>query len=162
MSMKGTGTAVRSLRTGAIALLTAAAFLVVPAARSSASAVTTSFSGHVDAAGTIAQVWPITVSDLSVPIQASLTWTTQGANLNVFLTAPGSTIPVAQASGSAQPKTLTYTPAVAGTYKLGVMATSGASDYTLGVTYGQTSGGSAIATYDKTFGFGDTQSVYPY
>jgi sugar lactone lactonase YvrE len=160
--MRGIGSAVQSLRPGAIALVTAAVFLGVPAASSSASAVTSSFSGHVDTAGTIAQVWPITVSDLSVPIQASLTWTTPSANLNVFLTAPGSTTVVAQTSGSAQPKTLTYTPTVTGTYKLRVKATTGASDYTLGVTYGQTSGGSAIASYDKTYGFADTQSMYPY
>ena len=116
----------------------------------------------MDNAGTIAQVWPITVSDLSVPIQASLTWTTPSANLNLFLTAPGSSTIVAQTSGSAQPKKLTYTPTVSGTYKLRVKATTGASDYTLSVTYGQTSGGSALASYKKTYGFADTQSMYPY
>ena len=74
--MRGIGSAVQSLRPGAIALVTAAVFLGVPAASSSASAVTDDFSGHVDAAGTIAQVWSITVTDLTVPIHAILTWST--------------------------------------------------------------------------------------
>ena len=49
-----------------------------------------------------------------------------------------------------------------GTYKVRVKATTGASDYTLQLSYGQTSGGGGIASYSKTYGFGDTQSMFPY
>src|SRR5262245_55886038 len=139
-----------------------AAFALVPAAASASTASETD-TGHVDAAGTISQTWSINVSDTSVPIQASLTWTTATANLNLFLTAPGSTTPAAQTSGSAQPKQLSYAPTVTGTYKVRVKATTGASDYSLSLSYGQTSGGgTGLAAYSKTFGFGDTQSMFPY
>ena len=53
---------------------------------------------------------------------------------------------------------LDYTPTVSGTYKVRVKATSGASDYTLQLSYGQTSSGTGLAAYSKTYGFADTQS----
>ncbi|MFL6049931.1 MAG: hypothetical protein ACJ738_09140, partial [Gaiellales bacterium] len=126
--------------------------------------MTDNLSGHVDAAGTVSKTVSLNVSDLSVPIHASITWTTPSANLQMFLTAPGSTATVAQTSGTAQPKVLDYTPTVAGTYKLRVKAASGASDYSGTVTYGQGGGGGggSVATYSKTYGFDDTDSIFPY
>ena len=77
-----------------------------------ASTVTDTDTGHVDKAGTISQVWSINVTDITVPIQASITWPTTAANLNMYLTAPGSTTIVAQTSGTAQPKVINYAPTV--------------------------------------------------
>jgi hypothetical protein len=144
------------------ALILACVLALVPVASSSAAPVTDNLSGHVDAAGTVSKTVSLSVSDLSVPIHASITWTTPTANLQMFLTAPGSTATVAQTTGTAQPKVLDYTPTVPGTYKLRVKAASGASDYSGTVTYGQGGGGGSIATYSKTYGFDDTDSIFPY
>jgi len=136
---------------------------LVPVASSSAAPVTDPLSGHVDAAGTVSKTVTLNVSDLSVPIHASITWTTLSANLQMFLTPPGSSTAVAQTSGSAQPKVIDYTPTVAGAWKLRVKAVTGASDYSGSVTYGQTSGGGGgVASYFKTYGFDDTRSIFPY
>jgi hypothetical protein len=72
-----------------------------------------------------------------VPIDASLDWTNFSANLNLFLTPPGTTTAIASAaSSSSRPEQLTFQPSVTGTYKLRVKAASGASDFTLDVGYG--------------------------
>ena len=149
--------------TGLRALLLACLLALVCVASSSAAAVTDPLTGHVDAAGTVSKTVTLNVSDVSVPIHASITWTTPSANLQMFLTAPGSTATVAQTTGTAQPKVLDYTPTVPGAYKLRVKAASGASDYSGSVTYGQGGGGGGtIATYSKTYGFDDTRSIFPY
>ena len=149
--------------TGLRALLLACVLTLASVASSSAAPVTDNLAGHVDAAGTVSKTVTLNVSDLSVPIHASITWTTPGANLQMFLTAPGSTATVKQTTGSAQPKVLDYTPTVAGAYKLRVKAASGASDYSGTVTYGQGGGGGGtVATYSKTYGFDDTRSIFPY
>jgi sugar lactone lactonase YvrE len=149
--------------TGLRVLILACVLALVPVASSSAAPVTDPLSGHVDAAGTVSKTVTLNVSDLSVPIQASITWTTPSANLQMFLTPPGSSTAVAQTSGSAQPKTINYTPTVSGAWKLRVKAATGASDYSGSVTYGQGGGGGGtIATYSKTYGFGDTKSIFPY
>src|SRR5436305_2373954 len=140
---------------------------LIPAASTVAATVTDNDTGHVDAAGTVSQTFNLNVTDLSVPIQVSLSWTTTGANLNAFLMAPGSSTPIAQTSTSGtQPKSFTggpYTPTVAGTYKLRVKAVSGASDFTASITYGSGGGGGGgIASYSKTYGFDDTKSICPY
>ena len=146
------------------AVALACAIALIPVASSSAAPVTDNLSGHVDAAGTVSKTFNLNVSDLSVPIQASLTWSTPTANLQMFLTPPGSSTAAAQTSGSAQPKTITLTPTMTGIWKLRVKAASGASDFAVSVTYGQGGGGSgsSIATYSKTYGFDDTRSVFPY
>jgi hypothetical protein len=96
----------------------------------------------------------INVGDLSVPISARLDWTTTTADLNLFLTAPGSTVAVAQATSETnRPETLSYTPTATGNYTLRVKAASGASPFTLSATYGKaTTTGSALR-YDTVFGF---------
>src|SRR5439155_18058204 len=79
-----------------------------------------------------------------------------------YLTAPGSSTPVAQATGTAKPKTIHYVPLVPGQYKLRVKAATGASDFTLTVTYGNAAGSGGIGVYSKTYGYPDTQSMFPY
>src|SRR5204862_7341065 len=94
-------------------------------------------SGHVGHSVPNAQTFKIDVTDTSVPIDASLDWTNASANLNLFLMPPGTTIAIASAaSNSAKPEQLTFQPLVPGTYKLRVKAGSGASDFTLDVSYG--------------------------
>ena len=72
--------------------------LMLGGAASPASAMTASqtFTGSVSATGTASLTFSINVSDTSVPISASLSWLTTTANLNLFLSAPGSSTPVAQ------------------------------------------------------------------
>ena len=145
------------------ALILACVLALVPVASSSAASVTDPLAGHVDAAGTVSKTFTLNVSDLSVPIQASITWTTPTANLQMFLTPPGSSTAVAQTSGSAQPKTINYTPTVAGAWKLRVKAVTGASDFSGSVTYGQARRRLRPSrTYSKTYGFDDTKSIFPY
>jgi sugar lactone lactonase YvrE len=136
--------------------------LGLTASSSSADTVTDTFTGTVDSGGVAALVFTIPVGDLTVPIDATLDWTNTSANLNLYLMAPGSSIPVAQVTGTAKPKSLSYRPLVTGTYKLRVKAAVGASDFTLTVTYGNGAGGSGLAEYSKTYGFDDTQSIFPY
>ena len=145
-------------------LLLATAIMLVSSSSSPAATVTDHLTGSVDAAGTVSKSFSINVTDLSVPIQASLDWTTTSANLNLYLTAPGSSVAVAQAtSATTRPETINYQPTVTGTYKLRVKAASGASAFTLDVTYGGNSGGgSGLVSYSKTYGFDDTRSVFPY
>jgi outer membrane protein assembly factor BamB len=104
-------------------------------------ATSTSFNGHVDAAGTVSQVWSINVTDTNSPITGSLDWTTTPANLNLFLTGPGSSTIIAQSATMNRPETINYQPTVTGTYKFRVKAVSGASDYTLQTTYNTDTGG---------------------
>ncbi len=145
------------------AVLVAIAIGALSSASAGAAQVTTNFAGSVDAAGTASQTYSINVNDLSVPIQATLDWTTTTANLNLYLMAPGSTVPVAQSVTSGRPEVINnYMPLVTGTYKLRVKAGSGASAFTLAATYGQVAGDPGIATYSATYGFADTKSVFPY
>jgi sugar lactone lactonase YvrE len=150
-----------------MALRTALLATVIGLASSSSSpaaTVTDSLTGSVDAAGTVSKTFLLNVTDTSVPIQASLDWTTTSANLNMYLTAPGSSVAVAQAiSSSARPETINYQPTVTGTFKLRVKAASGASAFTATVSYGASSGGGGgLVSYSKTYGFPDTRSVFPY
>jgi hypothetical protein len=148
-------------------IVLATVLALVFTASSAAGTVVDPLSGTVDnsgATGPISQTYSLNVTDLTVPIQASITWTTtNNGNLNMFLSGPGSSTIISQTSGSTQPKQLSYTPTVTGTYKLRVKASSGAGTYSGTVSYGQGGGGGgAIATYSKTYGFGDTSSMYPY
>jgi sugar lactone lactonase YvrE len=103
----------------------------------SQSGTSATFTGHVDQGGPISQTFTINVTDASVPIDASLDWANASANLNLFLTPPGTSTAIASAaSSSAKPEQLSFQPLVMGTYKLRVKAASGASDFTLGVSYG--------------------------
>jgi DNA-binding beta-propeller fold protein YncE len=95
------------------------------------------FSGTVDASGSVSKTFAITVTDASKPIQATLDWATPSANLNLFLTPPGTTTPAASAtSKTAKPEQFTFPPAGPGIYKLRVKAAAGASAFTLDVSYG--------------------------
>jgi sugar lactone lactonase YvrE len=98
--------------------------------------VTDTFTGHVDTSGTVSLKFPFTVGDTNAPITATLTWTTGSANLNAFLTPPGTSTAVAQTTTSApQPKTVTFQPTVTGSWSVRVKAVSGASDFTIKVTH---------------------------
>jgi DNA-binding beta-propeller fold protein YncE len=104
------------------------------------------FSGSVSATGTVSQRFTIQVTDTSVPITASLDWTTTSANLNLFLTAPGSSAAVAQAtSKTARPEQISYMPTVPGTYTLRVKAVSGSSAFTLDARWGGGAGGAGLS-----------------
>ena len=145
------------------ALLLALTIGAVTTASAGAAPVTTNFAGTVSSTGIASQTFSINVSDISVPIHASLDWTTTTANLNLYLTAPGSTVPVAQAtSPTSRPEVVDWTPTVAGTYKLRVKAASGSSTFSLAATYGQVAGDPGIVTYSRTYGFDDTRSIFPY
>src|SRR5262249_12559645 len=145
------------------ALLLAFAIAALTSASAGAAPVTTNFAGTVSSTGTASQSFLINVTDISVPIQATLDWTTTAANLNLYLTAPGSTVAVAQAtSPTTRPETIGYQPTVAGTYKLRVKAASGTSAFSLSATYGQVVGDPGIVSYSQTYGFADTRSVFPY
>ena len=139
--------------------------LMLGGVASSASAMTASesFTGSVSATGTVSQTFSINVSDTSVPISATLSWPTTTANLNLFLSAPGSSAPVAQStSKTADPEGLTFQPAVPGTYKLRVKAITGASTFTVSALFGQTSSSGSIGAYSRTYGFPGPAGIYPY
>jgi tripartite motif-containing protein 71 len=145
------------------ALLVALAIGALSTASAGAAPVTNTFAGTVSSTGTVSQTFSINVSDITVPIHASLDWTTTSANLNLYLTAPGSTVPVDQAtSTTARPETVDWQPTVAGTYKLRVKAATGTSAFSLSATYGQVTGDLGIATYSQTYGFEDTKAIFPY
>jgi DNA-binding beta-propeller fold protein YncE len=145
-------------------LVAVCAIALATSAASVASSVTDTFTGSVDAAGTISKTHKINVTDLSVPIHASLDWTTTSANLNLFLTAPGSSTPVAQATSSSnRPEVVDFQPTVTGTYTLRVKAVTGASAYTLSATYGSGGGGGGSALrYDTVFSFKGPAGLYAY
>ncbi|MDT5230226.1 MAG: tripartite motif-containing protein 71 [Mycobacterium sp.] len=135
---------------------------VLMAGSTEASSTTDTFTGSVSATGTISQSFKINVGDLSVPIQASVDWTTTSANLSLFLTAPGSSIAVAHATTANRPEVLSYTPTVTGIYTLRVKAASGASAFTLTATYGKAVATGFALRYDTVFSFKGPAGLYAY
>jgi hypothetical protein len=118
-----------------IILLAALMVLGALSATGTAAATTASYSGSVSATGTNWQFETLSVTG-SGPLTETLTWSTSTAELLVGLShknSDGSWTWVAQSQG-AQPVTLT-TQVTPGTWRLAVEARSGASSYTLGVTY---------------------------
>ncbi len=150
----------------ALILIGSLGFMVGAASPAVGTTVSSTFAGSVSASGPVSERFSINVTDTSVPIQATLDWTTTSANLNLFLSAPGSSTPVAQStSKTARPETISYLPQVAGTYRLRVKAVSGSSAFTLSASFGQTGGGGgggAIASYSKTYGYPGPAGIYPY
>jgi len=95
------------------------------------------FTGSVDAGGQVSDTFTISVTDTSRPITADLQWMNASANLNLFLTPPGTSTPIAQAaSKNAKPEQLSFQPTVPGTYRLRVKAAAGNSSFTLGADWG--------------------------
>jgi DNA-binding beta-propeller fold protein YncE len=135
---------------------------VLMAGSTEASSTTDTFTGSVSATGTISQSFKINGGDLSVPIHASVDWTTTSANLSLYLTAPGSSTPVAQATTANRPEALTYTPTVTGIYTLRVKAASGASAFTLTATYGKAVATGSALRYDTVFSFKGPAGLYAY
>ena len=118
-----------------ITLLAALMVLGTLSATSTAAATTASYSGSVSATGVNWQFETLSVTG-SGPLTETLTWSTSTAKLLVGLShknSDGTWTWVAQSQG-AQPVTLT-TQVTPGTWRLAVEALSGASSYTLGVTY---------------------------
>jgi DNA-binding beta-propeller fold protein YncE len=100
---------------------------------SAAVGATKAFTGSLAANGTSWRAHRFVVTG-SGPIEAVLNWPDASANLNLFLYDPAGTR-VAQAVSLDRPETITYQAGVSGTWKLGIKAASGATDYTLDVSF---------------------------
>jgi DNA-binding beta-propeller fold protein YncE len=138
---------------------------LVAAPPAAAGAATANFTGAVSVSpGPVSATHSINVTDIGTPITATLKWTTPGTNLNLFLSAPGSSTPVAQAtSKTAQPEVLTFQPTATGTYKLRVKAASGGSQYDLSATYGTPDAPPSLGlSYETVFGFKGPAGLYAY
>jgi DNA-binding beta-propeller fold protein YncE len=142
-----------------VALVPLAALLTPGTARAT---LTDSFTGHVDASGTSWASHKFNVVDIGT-INATLDWSAS-ANLNMFLYDPTGT-QVAQATSTTnKPETITYEASVTGTWKIGVKAKSGSTDYSLTVTHSPnaTPPPPAMLSYASTFGYSGTAGLYPY
>jgi outer membrane protein assembly factor BamB len=106
-----------------ILLVVALTWAVQPAA-----AVTQTFTGSVDAAGTVSRAHSFTVTELGT-ISATLDWADASADLSLFLKNPSGVI-VASSASSRKPESLTYDATVTGTWKINVKAKTGSSSYT--------------------------------
>ena len=141
------------------------AALGVPEAMGASS----NFSGTVTAGGTAVQNFKITVSSPG-QITATMQWSTPSAQLRLLLVDPTGT-QVAKNITTANPKSLTYTATLTGTYKVQVKATSGSSAFNGSVSYpgisvpsyaGQVGGGSAgrAEMYPSGVAVGPDGTVY--
>jgi DNA-binding beta-propeller fold protein YncE len=147
---------------GAIAAAILAGSMMLPSA---ATAATSSFSGAVDAEGDRFEQHLFDVAG-SGEIQASLAWSTNSANLNLFLYRKDgdSWTSVAKATTGDRPESITFGGGSAGQWKVGVKAVSGASVYEVSVTY---PGGSSPTPISPTFvtviggGSAGHASMYP-
>jgi hypothetical protein len=103
----------------------------VPSAPSVA-ATTRTFTGWVD---TSSKVWQIHQFSVTAPAQISavLDWVDPVANLNLFMYAPGGSFVKGTGTSTKKPETITLSTSVSGTWKVGVKAASGSSNYTLTV-----------------------------
>ena len=106
--------------------------LAVPSA-TAADTTTTTFTGRVDAVGTawVAHDWAV---DPTGQLTLSLDWVDTSANLNLYLKDPSGAIVASSVSPSDHPETISFAATVTGTYKVGVRANSGASDYSVTAT----------------------------
>ena len=112
----------------AVLLVVALASAIRPAV-----AVTQTFTGSVDAGGTVTRVHTFTVTELGT-ISATLDWSTASADLSLFLKNPSGVI-VATSASSRKPESITYDATVTGSWKINVKARTGASSYTATVDH---------------------------
>jgi outer membrane protein assembly factor BamB len=98
-----------------------------------AQAVTQTFTGTVDAGGTVTRVHSFTVTELGT-ISATLDWANASADLSLFLKNPSGVI-VATSASSRRPESITYEATVTGSWKINVKAKAGASSYTATVDH---------------------------
>ncbi len=121
-----------------IALAMAGLVIGVAASRgvaaSSVGPVTTTYSGHVDASGT---GWSAQKIDVAGPgmVTVALTWPDAAANLNLFLKNPDGLVVAESRAHSGTNEQLSFDATATGTWKVGVKAVTGASDYSVNVTY---------------------------
>jgi hypothetical protein len=124
------------MRAAVIVLCTA----VLCALAAAATAHATTVTGRVDSTNATAPRWKdafLTTSSLGT-ITATVDWADETANLDLYLlrrNADGTWSTIASSASKTQkPEALTLASAPAGRYRIGVRATRGASDYTLGYT----------------------------
>ena len=116
---------------GSLTSLTAVA-LAGPAG-AAASTTTVTATGSVDAAGTSYLNNNVEVTGTG-PASASLDWVDPAADLNIFVKDPSGALIASSLDRTAKPETVGFTASVVGTYKVGVKARVGATDYTLSFT----------------------------
>jgi DNA-binding beta-propeller fold protein YncE len=149
----------------AIAVACVASVAVLPSPPAHA-AITQTFTGSIDAAGTSWKQHLFDVSE-SGEIQATLDWDNAAANLNLFLyrkNIDGTWTLVKNAATSNRPEQLSYATGTVGTWKVGIKAVSGATSYDASVSHspGAIPPPSSIATYSETFGFSGPAGNYAY
>jgi DNA-binding beta-propeller fold protein YncE len=139
----------------AIALIAA---LLLPA--TAASAGSSTFTGSIDADATNWRAHRFHVTATGT-ISATLDWPSAGTDLNLFLFDPDGTR-VAAAATTNRPERISFTTTVTGTWRIGIRARTGATDYTLGLTY-PTSDQVVGPSYVGTIGGGSAghASMYP-
>jgi DNA-binding beta-propeller fold protein YncE len=144
-----------------LASFLASTLLVAPPVRA-AEVKQQTFTGSVDASGTKFLSHSIDVAGPG-QITASLDWDDPAANLGLSLKDP-SGVAVAKAFTTNKPETLSLEASVAGTYKLGVTASSGAAAYTLEVGYPAADSEPIVARgrYETSFGFNGPAGLYAY
>jgi outer membrane protein assembly factor BamB len=128
----------RTLKAGSLRRRVAAAcvFLLVLGLASGiqpAAALSQTFTGSVDAAGTRLRAHSFTVTEVGT-ISATLDWSASSADLNLFLKDPSGVI-VATSASSRKPESLTHEATTTGTWKINVKAKTGASSYTATVDH---------------------------
>ena len=122
------------------------------------TAPTDTFNGSLSSTGTKFAQHQIVLSRAGT-ISATLDWSTTSAKLSLSLRKPDGT--VAAATGT-RPKFVTFEAPAAGTYKLNVSASSGASPYSLAVSYPKATATGALASYDASYGFSGPAGLYAY
>lgn len=90
------------------------------------------FSGTIDAAGTAWRSYDVSLT-AGQKVQASLSWGTATADLNLFLRSTAGQTLAAATSTTARPEVLTYDVPTTGSYKIGVKAVRGATTYAVHV-----------------------------
>ena len=92
------------------------------------------------------------------PITLTLDWNEPGANLDLFLRSPNGTWVQSATSTTAKPEVITYDVLEAGTWSVGVRATSGSADYTIQV--GRLGSG-AVPRHLRDIGGAGRAEMYP-
>jgi hypothetical protein len=118
----------------AVGLVAAALLTVAWFSPTYAAATTAVFTGSVDASGVSYRTHPFAVESVGT-IHAVLDWSVASANLNLLLIDPTGKTVTSAVSTNLRPETVTFTAQTLGTWKLGVKAKWGASNYTLNVSY---------------------------
>jgi sugar lactone lactonase YvrE len=142
------------------------ASIVAPSVPAGA-AITTTYSGTVDASGTSFRQHIFEVLD-GGQISASLNWSTTSANLNLFLYRKNAdntwTMVASATSTTSRPEVVNFVNGTVGTWKVGIKAVSGASAYDATVSHSPnaTPPPASVATYSETFGFNGPAGNYAY